>query len=186
MRASFPHDTTPQACCELSDDHFQELMMRVWKVDPAAQSQPKFSRANLRRKALDVPLHPHAADLVDQVRSLAKSGGFVVASSSALTIALGCLDRAMLLPNGRVACVRLRALDFFLCPDIMTDNIVCRRAVHALLSLLQDKYASAAMDPPVAKAVLDTFVAPACGCDDAIARQGASCCRPLLYEVIHA
>jgi hypothetical protein len=146
-------DIVSQACCELSDDHFQELMMRVWKVDPAAQSLPKFSRANLRRKALDVPLHPHASDLIDQARSLAKSGGFVVASSATLTTALGCLDRAMLLPNGRVACVRLKALDFFLCPDLMTDAIVCRRAVHALLSLLQDKYASAAMEPAAAKAV---------------------------------
>ena len=160
--------------------------MRVWKIDPAAQSQPKFSRANLRRKALEIQLHPDAAALVDKARSLAKSGGFVVASSHDLATALGCLDRAMQLTNGRVACVRLRALDLFLCPDILTDNLVSRRAAQCLLSLLQDKYASAAMESAMAKAVMDAFVSPACGCGDAITRQAASCCRPLLYEVMQA
>ncbi len=160
--------------------------MRVWKIDPAAQSQPKFSRANLRRKALDIQLHPDAAALVNQARSLAKSGGFVVASTLELATALGCLDRAMQLVNGRVACIRLQALDFFLCPDILTDNLVSRRAAQCLLTLLQDKYASAVIDASAAKQIMDAFVAPACSCGDAITRQAASCCRPLLYEVMQS
>jgi hypothetical protein len=116
-------------------------MVRVWRIDPAAQSQPKFSRANLRRRALEIPLHPDAAALVTQARALARSGGFVIAPPADLMSALGLLDRAMLLPNGCVACVRLSALDVFLCPDMLADAIVARRASQALLSLLQDKYA---------------------------------------------
>jgi hypothetical protein len=92
----------------------------------------------------------------------------------------------MQLINGRVACVRQRALDVFLCPDILTDNLVSRRAAQCLLSLLQDSYASAVMEPSAAKAVMDAFVSAACSCGDAITRQAASCCRPLLYEVMQA
>jgi len=115
-------------------------MMRAWNIDPAAQSQPKFSRANLRRRALGVSLHPQAAALVEEARSLSKSGGFVVADSTALLKGLGLLDQALLLPNGAVACIRRNALDFFLCPDVFTDNIILRRACQTLLALLHHKY----------------------------------------------
>jgi hypothetical protein len=114
-------------------------MVRVWRIDPAAQSQPKFSRANLRRRALEVALHPDAAALVNQARELSRSGGFVVASPGDLIAALRLLDRAMQLPNGGVACVRLRAFDVFICPDILADTIAARRASEVLLTLLQDK-----------------------------------------------
>jgi hypothetical protein len=117
-------------------------MMRVWKIDPAAQSQPKFSRASLRRKALEVALHPQASALVEEACRLSKSGGFVVAQSRDLLKGLGLLDQAMLLPNGHVACIRLHALEFFLCPDIFSDNVVLRRASQTLLSLLQHKCAA--------------------------------------------
>jgi hypothetical protein len=161
-------------------------MINVWKIDPAAQSQPKFSRANLRRRALEVQLHPDASALVERARTLARSGGFVVAESRDLMTGLGLLDRVMQLPNGRVACIRLNALDFFLCPDILSDSIVSRRSCQALLALLQDKYACAAAEPSAAKAVMEAFVCPACACADAITRQVASSCRPLLYEVMQA
>jgi hypothetical protein len=142
------YDKVSFAAGRLSDEHFQELMMRAWNIDPAAQSQPKFSRANLRRRALDVALHPQAASLVEEARRLSKSGGFVVADSSDLLRGLGLLDQALLLPNGAVACIRLQALDFFMCPDIFTDNIVLRRACQTLLALLHDKYPPPPPPPP--------------------------------------
>ena len=89
----------------------------------------------------------------------------------------------MLLPNGCVACVRLRALDVFLCPDIFSDALVARRSAQVLLAILQDEYASAAADAAAAKAVMDACVSPACACGDSITRQAASCCKPLLYQI---